>query len=234
MSVPGSTVDYYQVDKTDKNIPFLARLRWFHWGAMMFGMWIIYQIVYFMLWAAYPEHQNFMWRWSLSMSDVTSLAAMVLAIVAMYVVEKRMKQYQEKIEEKEKAMKHEFEKQLNAYGAGFRIFGDALKEADMTKEELRGFFTWIKIMGQKSEVHEIKNQLVGYRYDLQSLEPLLNRILRVYHENSHNIDDTMDVVESLLPLMPTVKTLYGEKLTRCGTLTTEEKEEFIKSIINTR
>jgi hypothetical protein len=114
---------------------------------------------------------------------------------------------------------------------GIRTLGEALRESNLTKDDLRGFFMWAKVMGAKSEVHDLKNQLIGYHYDFQSMESTLNRILRVYHEHQKDVDQTITLVENLLPIMPAMQRVYGARLERAKTLTEPEKDELVKTML---
>jgi len=95
-----NTFDLVSTKEEKAKLPLHRRLRWFHYLILVIGFVVVYQGIYFRLWATYPEHQNFMWRWSLSNSDATSMMAMFLSIFALYLAEKKFQEAEEKYNNK--------------------------------------------------------------------------------------------------------------------------------------
>lgn len=88
-----------------------------------------------------------------------------------------------------------------------------------------------KLKSASDVIPEVVNKFRGLGYDIESIYPAIETLLRIYHDHRTDIDKIVKFVELLAPYASIIEEQYGKRLERGQKLSKEEKAELLKEVL---
>jgi hypothetical protein len=82
-----------------------------------------------------------------------------------------------------------------------------------------------------SDYERMKSRLMGWSFDLDSFSEVMDKGVEIYHTYRKEFFVGITLGKAMLPLLPTLQKMYGERLENFEKLTPAEQREVIKSIL---
>jgi len=82
-----------------------------------------------------------------------------------------------------------------------------------------------------SDYERMKSRLMGWSFDLDSFSEVMDEMVQIYHSNKSEFHTGIALGKAMLPILPQLQKMYGQRLENFSKLTTEEQKEVIKSIL---
>jgi len=82
-----------------------------------------------------------------------------------------------------------------------------------------------------ADFERMKSRLMGWSFDLDSFSEIMDKVIEVYHSNRAEFFTGMTLAKAMLPLLPKLQEMYGQRLENFGKLTPAEQREVIRSIL---
>jgi len=82
-----------------------------------------------------------------------------------------------------------------------------------------------------SDYERMKSRLLAWSFDLDSFSEAMDELVQIYHTHKKEFFVGVSLGRAMLPLLPTLQKMYGERLENFEKLTPAEQREVIKSIL---
>lgn len=102
---------------------------------------------------------------------------------------------------------------------------------------------FVRVMSKKLDTYDqllergmgdyerMKSRLLAWSFDLDSFSEAMDKLVELYHSNKKEFFVGISLGKAMLPILPTLQRMYGERLENFEKLTPAEQREVIKSIL---
>jgi hypothetical protein len=102
---------------------------------------------------------------------------------------------------------------------------------------------FVRTMGKKLDSYDemlergmadydrMKSRLMGWSFDLDSFSEAMDKMVEIYHTYKKEFFVGVSLGKAMLPILPSLQKMYGERLENFDKLTPAEQREVIKSIL---